>query len=470
MNLTALVTVLYTVGVLVIGWLTTKKKGGAREFFVAGGNLPWILLTPFLMAEYISGSTTVGVAESAHKTGISIFWYYFGAPIGLTALAYGFARFYQKIQKVTVGEAFGLLFDRKTRLLCVLVLGVLQMVSSSTAFMGLATILAPMFGLSYEVGIVVSVISITVMALIGLRGQAWMNVIHFAAIILTFLFVAIAAVGSAGGLNNLIAALPATHLNPWDMGVPTTIAYVLSSSAIKLISLTAIVAMFAARSERDAKIGAISTGFTILAFTLMPVLIGLCARVLLPGISSKDALYGMGEYLGGPMPALVSIGVVAAIVSTTPGILLSLGALAARDCYRLAKPACSEGEQINICRIAIIVIAVVGATVAYVLTRTTTIMSVVVKVVEVRTVIVIPLLVSVVWRRVDSNAAFWTVVSGVTAGITWLFVGSHDIEPFWPAIGVGLVVMVVISLFKKPLPYKGTEGLKLDEEPVAGDS
>jgi SSS family solute:Na+ symporter len=309
-----------------------------------------------------------------------------------------------------------------------------------------------------------------IMALIGLRGQAWMNVIHFVVIIITFVIVTVAAVGAAGGLNNLIAAVPATHLDFWQMGGPTTFAYVASSSGIKLISLTAIVAMFAARSERDAKIGAISTGFIILAFTVMPVLIGLSAKVLIPGIASKEAMWQMGEYLGGTMPAIVSIGVVAAIVSTTPGVLLSLGALVSRDCFRLWKPTCSEAEQINACRIGIVVIAVVGATVAYLLTKTSTIMGVVVQIVEVRTVIVIPLLVSVVWRRINSTAAFWTVISGVTAGIIWLFVGSHDIEPFWPAVGVGTFVMVVVSFFKKPLPYRGTEGLALEKGDAGGES
>ena len=463
MNLTAVITILYTVGVMVIGWLTTKKEGGAREFFVAGGNLPWILLTPFLMAEYISGGTTVGVAESAHKTGISIFWYYIGAPIGLSALAFGFAKFYQKIKKVTVGEAFGILFDRKTRLICVITLVFLQMISSSTAFLGLATILAPMFGLSYEGGVILSVVSMIVMALIGLRGQAWMNVIHFAVIIITFFIVSVAAVGAAGGIGKITAALPPAHLNLWNMGFSTTAAYVLASSAIKLISLTAIVAMFAAKSEKDAKIGGVSTGFTILAFTLMPVLIGLAAKVLLPGISSKEAMWKMGEYLGGVMPSLVSVGVTAAIVSTTPGMLLSMGALVSRDLLMPFKPNCSEGQQITVCRIAVVLIAIAGATLAYTLSRTgATIMQLIVKVVEVRTVIVIPLFVSIIWRRVSSTAAFWTVISGVGAGFISLFFHPKE-EPLWPALGVGLIVLIVVSLVKKPSPYKGIEGLELAE-------
>ncbi len=72
MSLTAIASIVYLLVVLAVGYISSaRKKGGAREFFVAGGNLPWVILTPFLMAEFITGGTTVGIAEKIHQGGIT---------------------------------------------------------------------------------------------------------------------------------------------------------------------------------------------------------------------------------------------------------------------------------------------------------------------------------------------------------------------------------------------------------------
>ena len=95
MNLTLTATILYIVVVLGIGFVASRKKGGAQEYFLAGRQLAWPLLLPLLAAEYINGSSTVGIVEKLHMTGISGLAYYIASPIGLIILAYGFAKFYQ---------------------------------------------------------------------------------------------------------------------------------------------------------------------------------------------------------------------------------------------------------------------------------------------------------------------------------------------------------------------------------------
>ena len=103
--------------IIIIVGLAMRKGGGVREFFIAGGTLPWIMLVPFLMAEYISSATLVGITEMAHESGVQAMWTSIAAPIGLSAVAFGLVKFYKTTKKMTVGKNFGLLFGQKTRLI-----------------------------------------------------------------------------------------------------------------------------------------------------------------------------------------------------------------------------------------------------------------------------------------------------------------------------------------------------------------
>ena len=65
MNPVALVTILYLVIVLLVGYCASRKKvsGSIREFLIAEGQLRWLLLLPLLMSELVTANTTVALAE-----------------------------------------------------------------------------------------------------------------------------------------------------------------------------------------------------------------------------------------------------------------------------------------------------------------------------------------------------------------------------------------------------------------------
>ena len=460
MNLAVTVTILYLVVVLVAGFIASRRKGGAQEFFLAGRQLSWPLLLPLLAGEYIGGYATVGVAEKLHMTGIAGLAYFIGSPIGLVMLAYGFAKFYQRIKKFTAGETINLLFGHKTRIASVIILLILYPLSLCIASVSLATIVGPLFDLPYETAVWTSAAFIVALAIMGLRGQAWMNVIHFAAMMICFVPVTIAAVASVGGLEKIFSSLPAGHLNLAADSLGTMAASITSAILIKLIALSAITAMFAAKSERDAKVGAIGTGVFLLLFVGMPALIGLATYVVAPGIESKQALWVMSERLGSWATILTSIAVLASIISTTPAMLLNLSTLATRDIFLLFKPNASDRVQIMFSRLFIIFIGFAGTALVLDMLEGSSMLGLMIKTVGVRTVITIPMFVSILWRRVQPAAAFLTILLGGIGGAIWTFAGSpYGIEPIWIALGIGCLTLVIVSLVKKPSHLKGADGL-----------
>ena len=341
-----------------------------------------------------------------------------------------------------------------------IILLTLYPLSLCTSAPALATIIGPLFGLPYEIAVWSSAAFIVVLALLGLRGQVWMNVIHFATIIVAFIPVTIAAVASVGGLTKLFSSLPAGHLNLAADGLGTMFAWMTSAVLIKLVALSAVTAMFAAKSEHDAKVGTIGTGIFLMLFVGMPALIGLATYVVAPEIESKQALWVMSEHLGSWATMLTSIAVLAAIISSTPAMLLNLGTLATRDIFLLFKPNASDRVQVMFSRLIIIFIGFAGTALVLAMLKGASLLSLMIKSVGVRTIITIPIFVSILWRRVQPAAAFLTILLGGIGGAIWTFAGSpYGIEPIWVSLGIGVTTLFVVSLIKKPLHLKGAEGL-----------
>jgi len=458
MGIPAWVAIGYLLVTIIIGMAKRKGGKGIREFFIAGGELPWFMLVPFLIAESITAASTVGNAEMAHESGVIALWYYIGAPFGLAILAFGFAKFYQTIRKITIGEAFAVLFDRKARMACAIFLLISSAILIGTVPLSLGAMIAPWFNISYESGVWLSIaILVALAATGGLRGIAWMNGVHLFAIIVCFAAGAVAAVNAAGGLGTLVSSLPAEHLNLARLGGLTTTAWFIGSVAAKIISTIAITAMFAAKDEKTARVGALSTGVFLIIFAFLPLLIGLAGYVIMPDAPSRLVLWAMGDYCGVTILTLISVGVVAAIFSTTPGTILSMGALATRDIFIVIKPEASERAQLMFSRIAMAVLAF--AATWFALTQSS-ILGLLLKAMQVRSILAVVLVISVLWRRIHPTAAFWTIVVGSACGFIWLFADSpFGIEPLWPGLGMGILTLIITSLKKKPSLYKGVEGL-----------
>jgi len=332
--------------------------------------------------------------------------------------------------------------------------------SLCTESLALATIIGPLFDLPYLTAVWASAAFIVVLAIMGLRGQAWMNVIHFATMMVCFIPLTIAAVASVGGPVKLFSSLPADHLNLAADGFGTMIAWITSAVLIKLIALSAITAMFAAKSERDAKVGAFGTGIFLMLFVGMPALIGLATYVVAPGIESKQALWVMSEHLGGWATMLTSIAVLASIISTTPAMILSLSTLATRDIFLLFKPNASDRVQVMFSRLTIIFIGFAGTALVLAMLGGSSLLGLMIKSVGVRTIITIPIFVSILWRRVQPAAAFLTILLGGIGGAIWTFAGSpYGVEPIWITLAIGCLTLVVVSLIKKPSHLKGADGL-----------
>ncbi|MFC2006957.1 hypothetical protein ACFLUQ_02215 [Chloroflexota bacterium] len=251
MNLPLLSMTGYIVITSLIAVLGGRRGRGVREFLVAGADLRWLLILPFLLGEFVTTSAVVGVAEMAHELGVIAPINYLGATIATVILMFGLAQFFVLTKKTTIGEVFALLFDQKTRLACVITLLVTQLLTTPIAFLSFGAVLAPVLNIPYEWSVWLTAAVIVAIAVTGgVRGVAWMNVVHMIVMFICLGIVAVVSVNTVGGLSNLFASLPSEHLNILRVGGFTVGAWTIGAIAARLISLTTIVAMLAAKDEK----------------------------------------------------------------------------------------------------------------------------------------------------------------------------------------------------------------------------
>ncbi len=452
----------YLVITAIIGAVAASKVKGTRDFFVAGGALPLIWLIPLFFAEIVAGASSVGTGETAHSTGITSTW--FGASIGLGIILLGtvMAKFYRGIGKVSVGEAFHLVWGTRTRVAVTVVMLISAIVAFGAQPLALGAILAPVFGISLEAATWISMGAITLVALSGgIKGLAQMNFIHVAVLVISFTLGAILSVRAAGGMGTMVSNLPAGFLDYGREGWVTIGAWILGVGLSTIVNPHHVMMTYSAKTIMAAKIAGIAAGIFMIAFAYLPTLMGLSARVLLPDVSSKEATYAMAQYLGPGVEIVIVIGIVAAIFSSAPLFLLSSGTMMSKDVFRVLKPGASDRSELIFSRVSLLAVALLSTWFAL---SQGEILKLILNALSVRTPIALIILLAVVWKRIHPSVAFWTVVLGCGTAVLWfVFKGLNTgIEPVWPATVISVLIIILGSLIKKPSRQKGTEGLETE--------
>lgn len=447
----------YFVGTSLIGLWAVKNVKSVSEFFVAKRNLGVPMIVALLFGELIAGAGTVGNAADAFKSGLSSVWMNWGMVIGCVLVAFFMVNFYRSINTMSIPEAYKVRFDEKCRLVMMLITSVVYFIIFAMQPVAAAAIIAPMLGLDRNVvAWLVGGIFILVSVTGGLRGIAWMNVVHSIAMYVGLGVAAVFSINKAGGLTHMKAVLSPTFFSLAQPDLLTVTAWALGTGLSLLAGATLAAAIFGASDVASAKKGVLWAGALIIPFALFPALIGLSARVVLPTIKSQTALFSMAANCGPVISILASVGVIAAIFSTAPALLLITATTLSRDFYKVfIRPGATDKEELLISRVTIVLLGIAGI---YFGLSASSILSQILGAFQIRSTAGVVLLIALLWKRVNSNAAFWSMVTGGTIAAYWHFAGRpYGLEPLWPSLAVGLPVLIVLTLLSKKEVSSGYE-------------
>ncbi|MDR1159758.1 MAG: sodium:solute symporter family protein [Syntrophomonadaceae bacterium] len=466
-----IIVIVYFAITLGIGFYMVKKQSSTAEFFVAKRGLNWYLVIPLLFAELIAGAGTVGNASDAFRYGLSSAWVNWGMCVGVFLVLLFCAKFYRiagsKFGVMSVPAAYGERFDQKTRIvlmvILVLVYGMLFAMQPAAS----AAVLTPMLGIDRIVVAWVMAIFFIVLTITGgMKGLAWMNVLHSIVMYVGLGVVCFVCIKAVGGFGNIAAVLHSTDattnfLRVDQPSLNAALASAFGTAVSFFAAATLVSVIFGSINMHHINKGCITAAILVIIFAFFPAFIGITGKVaVMTGLLPADTagggiLYTMANYNGVVFGGLASMGVLAAILSTAPGLLLVVTTMLSRDFFRLIKKEASDKEELNFARICMVVVGILATFLGL---KATSILGQMMGAFQVRAIAGFALVLGILWGRVTSAAAFWSMLIGGIIAAVWHFSGGwFGLAPLWPSLLVGMPILIILTLVaKNPIDPKWT--------------
>lgn len=363
MNIYVALLVGYSAALTALGLWIARRVRGPADFFVAGRRLTWPYVAATMLAANIGAGATVGATGLAYQQGVSAWFWNGSAGIGslLLATIVGPRIWTLAAERgyLTVGDYLEDRYGQSVRVIIAALIwfGALFILAGQL-LLG-AAVFSVVAGLPKWAGVLVGGAAMTgYFSAGGLLSSVGVSAVQ---LIVKFTGFAIAIpilMHAAGGLSAVTGApdLPATFFNPlFSAGAGSGFTLLLLSGPNFIVSPGLIQKTYGAESARAVRFGVGANAIALLIFAFLPVFLGLSARVLFPGIESRDLvlptllLHGLPVWLG----ALALAAVFSAEMGACEAILFMLSTSLSQDLYkRVVNPSASPAQVLTVARVA----------------------------------------------------------------------------------------------------------------------
>ncbi|MDC1168370.1 sodium:solute symporter [Flavobacteriaceae bacterium] len=426
-------------------WVFLQKNKNTEDYFLAGRNVGWFVIGASIFASNIGSEHVVGLAGTGFESGTPMAHYELHAWIVLL-LGWLFLPFYIRSGTFTMPEFLEKRFDAKSRWFLSLfsLLAYVLTKVSVTIYAG-GIVVSELIGIPFWYGAIGIVIFTGIYTVIGgLKAVIYTETLQTIILILGSLIITYLGLQEVGGWNQLretVTAVSPDHFNMWrPMNDPKfpwtgllfggTIVGIWYWCTDQYIVQRTLAANNIKIGRRGAIFGAYLKLLPILIF-LIPGIIAFALSIQNPEIFSiekADRAFPMlvKTLLPVGLKGLVAGGLMAALMSSLASVFNSCSTIFTIDIYKKLKPNASEKTLINTGKIAtgfIVVLGIIwipimekiGGGVMYQYLQ------------NVQSYIAPPVtavfLLGIIWKRVNSEAAITTLLSGL--GLLMLRLGSE---------------------------------------------
>ena len=425
---------LYLVSMIGVGWYARQRRQGnsMADFYLAGRSMGLTVLFLTLYATQYSGNTLFGYTGKSYRIGflwvVSVLFMFsiiagyllFAPRLVLLARRHGF---------ITPADYISHRFKSPLLSLLSTVLMIYALCNYTLAqlkAMGSAVEGLTDGGLPAAYGIIfLAVIMVVYETLGGMRSVAWTDVLQGIVLLIGFLVLVAIIPDLGGGLPAVVEKI--SQIDPPKVQVPslegcnTWISYILLLGCGAAIYPQALQRLYASRSVAALKRSLAFMAFMPLTTTLIALICGLTAIVVLPGLAKGEtdqvlarlcAIIMSQSVLGYWLVVLVFAAVLAALMSTADSALLSISSMFTRDLYQpYLRPGSSEEELTRVGKVASWVIIALLVWVAIGVDQT------LVRLLELKFEILIQVVpcffMGLYWKRLSAG----TVLAGMLAGL-----------------------------------------------------
>ena len=456
----------YFVAMIGVGLYFLRRQGDIASYFVGGRKMGAGHVGLSVVATDVGGGFSIGLGGLGFTMGLAGSWLLFTGLLGAWISAVVL------VPRVkTLGDARGWLtypqflehrFDGKTRALAAVVSAI-----GYAAFVG-GQILAgaKLASVAFEIDLTFAVLGMAVVVIAytafgGLEAVVYTDTIQWVVLLGGLaLFGVPFALAEVGGFGALAEALPAGHLDLFNLSWGTFFTWMITIVPIWFVANTLYQRIYATRDVKSAKRAWYIAGlleWPILA--MLATLLGVLSRVLFPNLGADQAELGLPMLIKDVLPIGV-VGIMmavyfSAVMSTADSCLLASVGHFVSDVYqKYVKPDAEMADVLRLSRMLTFVVGVASISVALMLPKVLD--AIMLAYSFMVSGLFVPTLAGLLWKRTSATAAFSSMMVGgtlavVLAAVPDAYLGPvGELEPIFIALPASAVVLVALTLALPP--------------------
>lgn len=443
-----------------VGLWIGRRLRGASDFFVASRRLPAPLVFATFLAANIGAGSTIGAASLGYRIGLGGWWWNASAGLGsLVFAAWAGPKLWTIARDrgfLTLGDWLEWRYGRAVRAVSSVIIWFISLSILAGQLLGASSILEVVAGLPRWAGALAAVVVVVIYFVAGgLLTSAWVNLVQLVVKLVGFLSAVPIALALVGGWSALSQArgLPDGYLSLAGAdGSPLWFIALLAPAFI--VSPGLVQKGYGARSAEAVRVGVGANAVALLAFAIVPVTLGMVARVLHPALASPDQ--ALPTLLAVDLPPLVGALTLAAVfsaeVSAADAVLFMLSTSLSQDLYRrFLAPEADDARILRVARGSAIVAGAAGLAMALVLPTVVDALKIFYSLLTVA--LFVPVVAGLLWRRPDTAAALVSIAAGTPLTLAIHVATAGRGLHGWPPVALGLVIsgasFAAVSMFRR---------------------
>jgi len=322
--------------ILFTTWLTWRLRSKTSGDFMEGSRaMPAFIVGIMLMSEYIGAKSTIGTAQAAFEDGFAASWSVIGAAIGFPLFGLILVKRIYNTGKITISGAIAEKYGSSTKnIISLIMIYALLLVNVGNYISGAAAISTVLKIDLTQAAFITAVVSTFYFAFGGMKGVAWVTLLHSAIKYIGILIILYVALKMTGGVAPMIEKMPAFYWT-WDghVGASTIVAWLIGTVGSIFCTQFVFQAISSTKDVKSAKRATWVAFIFCLPIGLAMALIGVAAKFAHPDIKSLYALPVFLQDMSPWLAGIVTTSLVASIFVSVGTVALAIASLVVKDFY-----------------------------------------------------------------------------------------------------------------------------------------
>jgi SSS family solute:Na+ symporter len=438
-----------------IGIVSRRRVRSVGDFSVGGRNVAAPVVAGTIVGTLVGGASTIGTAQLAFAYGFSAWWFTLGGGVACLLLGVFLAGPLRRSGASTGPGFLSQTYGSRAGLLATLfssagiLLNIVGQILSAVALLTSITNIPPLTAALLAVVIIIIYVVFGGVWSAGLVGLFKTGLLY-----LSMLVVGVLAYRLGGGMAGFRSTFePYPWFSMFGRGPAIDLAAGASLIVGVLSTQTYLQAVFSAKDEKAARLGALISAVIVPPLGLAGIFVGLYMRTAFPAIRAGQALpLFVLQYLPDWLAGVVLAALFIATIGTGAGLVLGVSTMFTHDIYKKLKQTASDAELLRVSRIMIISVTALGL--LFVggnpnsLILEWSFLSMGLR----GATIFFPLLTAIFFRgRVNVMAGTLAIGLGPLSALLWAIFAPLTIDPLYVGLAVSLILLGTGDWFtKKP--------------------